>query len=221
MKHYNFTKSFLEWRVYDDYLGRFTIECVIEKNGTPRDNYFLGSGVYACNVLQGEELFKYPSYSFTPLFSSEHFTVFRNETEGKTNHNNGIVLDAYNGVSIFTPEILCSEIFESSSIHDSIKHKLPITGSFTYSLNNSVFTISFPVKHINYRLSDQQFQIETGPIALPYADNMKEWLLGYVAFNNFNTLEFLPLSSTKKNVSLNKSQKLTTNIKLFVPNAEQ
>lgn len=83
MKHYNFSKSFLEWKVYDDYIGRFNIECIIKKNENTSENFVLGTGVYACNVLQGDKLFKKPPYLFTPLFSNNQFTIFRNEIQNK------------------------------------------------------------------------------------------------------------------------------------------
>ena len=220
MLQYNFNKSFLEWRVYDDYIGRFNIECIFENNDNPSDSYYLGSGIYACNVLQDEKLFKEPPYLFTPLFNNTQFTIFRDEAN-KTQHSSGNVPDIYNDVTIFVDKIPCIEMIESSNVLDSIQQQLPISGSFSYTIGNSVFTVHFPVKHINFRLSDKKFQVETGPLSLPYDENKKQWMLGYIGFNDFDSMEFLPVSSTAKSVRPGKPQKLKTNIKLYIPDNDR
>ncbi len=219
MIQYNFNNCFLEWHVHDDYIGRFNVECIIEKFKDSSNTFLLGSGVYACNVLQGDTLFKDPPYVFTPLFNNLQFTIFRDNITNK--HSNGKVSKKFNAVNLYLIKIFSVEITENIGILNSIKNKLLITGSLSYTIKHSIITISFPIKHINYRLTDNQFQVETGPIALPYDENMKLWMLGYIAFNNFNSIEFLPISSTSKNVKLIKAQKLNTNIKLFVPDDKQ
>lgn len=219
MKHFNFAKSFLEWQSTENIIGRFNIECAIEKNGDTSKDYFLGSSVYACNVLKGGELFKYPPYLFTPLFSKQHFTIFRNDIQNKESHNYGEVDEVFKRVNLIIHKTPCFEITDPS-IHSHSIHN-GISGSFKYNLDKTIFTIHFPVKHINYCMHVKHFQVETGPVALPCDKEMKFWMLGFIAFNDFHSIEFLPINSTSPEVDLYKPLKINTSVRLFAPKDEK
>jgi hypothetical protein len=75
MRIIDFNRSYILWHTKkDNSYGRFSIVCqlIIGKK-----EYFLVSGVMACNMYSDSDLIIYPSYRYEAVLSLEEYHIFR------------------------------------------------------------------------------------------------------------------------------------------------
>jgi hypothetical protein len=212
----DFSRSFFSWIFNENFIGRFQVESSLKINkidGSESETYFLGSSVMACNVLKQPELFILPKYSFQPAFSIEKHKIFRYDQNMNSRNTIGLNSDVYNSTSFSIREIEVSELDNISNLYNCVINNEPIFCSIEYKAADYLFTLDFPVKHINYHLKMSRFQVETGPVL--NSDSNLTLFLSYLAFNTFESFEILPINYTNIDSGYTNRKISGANIKLF------
>jgi hypothetical protein len=212
----DFSRSFISWIFKEDFIGRFQVESSLKIkkiNGSENETYFLGSSVMACNVLQQPELFILPPYSFQPVFSNEKHKIFRYDQNQNSRNTIGLNADVYNSTEFSVPKMEVSELGTISSLYNSVIHNDPIFCAIEYKVTDYLFTLEFPVRHINYHIKISRFQVETGPVL--NSDSNLTLFLSHLAFNTLDSFEILPVNHYNSDSGYINRNIRGANIKLF------
>jgi hypothetical protein len=190
----DFSRSFISWIFNENFIGRFQVESSLKIkkiDGSENETYFLGSSVMACNVLKQPELFILPPYSFQPVFSNEKHKIFRYDQNQNSRNTIGLNSEVYNSTGFSIPKKEVSELSNISSLYNCVINNDPIFCAIEYKAADYLFTLEFPVKHINYHIKMSRFQVETGPVL--HSDGNLTLFLSHLAFNTFDSFEILPI----------------------------
>lgn len=193
MELIDFDNSYITWLTKDDSYGRFNIEAVSQTENVETgitNNFYLLSTVMACNVFGKNDLFHYPAYTFTAIFSKDKIKRIRNYSD-KINNNSDIkfITDIFKNVNYHIELRKYAELNNTENIIETTLKNQKIIAVIENKIDeiNNIKYI-FPVKHINVKhVPSGQFQVETGPI-ISHVNNTNfsfdSLSLFFVAFNN-------------------------------------
>ncbi len=205
----DFRKSTFTWLTHEDSYGRFSIESILEYEN---QTFYLGSPVMACNMYKEDNLIINPSYLYQLVVSENSYHIFR------TSSAQILSEDSTGKISERFKKIVISDIkSEVKPIEESeIKHALLNDKYLLAKVNvksNKPYTLTFPIKHINYSEKKQMFQAETGMITVP---SPKKLQLAFVAFNNFDSMQMNILSDyPNRSFNIFKTSNCSTSIFIY------
>ena len=128
-----------------------------------------------------------PPYTFQPAFSHNQHRIFRYDHNYVAVHTGGMNNKVYQEVDIALREINPMATKSITVIRDCILKQLPLQGFIQYEKEGINCRLEFPVKHINYHISLERFQVETGPV-LVY-DGKGYTGPAFLAFKELNNFE--------------------------------
>lgn len=203
----DFKNSFVTWRIQDNLYGRFTIEAscrVTETKTTAIKNYYLLSGVLACKVLESDDMLIEPEYFFQAVFSEKDFKIFRiNNLIGNKKDTIGLNEDGFTDINIHLEKTAHTKLLTDKEICDAVINFKPLSARVNFTNKQFNYELQFPVKHINARLADLSWQVETGPVLMPLFNNSSNtnaqyFLPAFVAFNHHPILNYALLEEEKQ-----------------------
>lgn len=175
----DFQNSFISWETKNGSFGRFNSEAFLRYSN---NDWLLGSEVMACNVYGNNKLVKEPNYSFEPLFSDHVCKIFRTYTlNGLTDDTVFQSQEQFKNHELHISEI---ENYTEVSLTDVLENLKPCQCIIT----TKEYQLQFPAKHLNVNRESKQFQIETGPVAIPNRETINT---AFIAFNKLNEFEML------------------------------
>jgi hypothetical protein len=166
------------------------------------DEYFLLSGVMACRVLEGDTmLHNNPPYIFQALYSSRHHKVFRiapSFGDAKDSHGSSIAPFRHLDFQINRQKMQELDVQDADRVVNEgkiINGKILLRDPQV----ERTYIIEFPVKHINTQNGRPGYQVETGPVALPFtgadpAASAAMMQTAFLAFNHNNRVEYIPFT---------------------------
>ena len=206
MKTIDFRKSFITWQINEELHGRFSIEaCLrIQHPATEiKKNYYLLSKVLACNVLEKAEMIHQPEYMFQAVFSETDFKIFRiNNSLGSTKDNTGLIADSFKHVDFHIEYTNETAGLSHKEVCEATLHHQSLTSIVSFTADNYIYEMEFPVKHINFKTSDNSWQIETGPVLASGKKNALEienLTLAFIALNHNGDFNQALLDTEKEN----------------------
>ena len=187
----DFSNSFFLWETVSGSEGRFNLESITEViSGDKKEEFLLLSSVMACDVYGKNPLFHDPSYLFEAVFGAHNVKIFRTY-QNKTGHTTNRITDMFKSTRFLNNTEMYYKLESFKEISEAVRIGYDLLGQAKYKTgNNDIITVKFPVKHINISEKTKEFQVETGKI-LFYLDSLEKSLLAYLAFNNFNEINFL------------------------------
>ena len=229
MSFIDFKNSFVTWRIQNDLYGRFSIEssCKITDLKTALvKKYYLLSGVLACKVLETDDMIIEPEYIFQAIFSQEDFKIFRiNNSIGNKRDTTGLNEDGFTDINIHLQKTAHTKLFTDNEICDAVINFKPLTAKVNFTNSNFKYELQFPVKHINSRITNSTWQVETGPVLMPMFNSnatisAQHFLPAFVAFNHHRILNYALLEEEKQHQfqtrSYHKKESLKIDSSLYI-----
>ena len=212
----DFARSYILWNTKkDNSYGRFNIECHLIIG---QKEYFLGSGVMACNMYSHSGLIICPSYYYQAIFSLEEHHIFRkSNTNFILENSSGLNSERFNSLEIHKKEKKYSFV---SQPNEKIIRGEPIVASMEIEIADTKAILYFPINHLNYSPQYKMIQVETGPVVMPditinHYNSIRNLALYYIAFNSYTEVDML-ITSRENEVPLPENiYTKRTNIKLF------
>ncbi len=216
----DFDRSFVTWELDDCLQGRFNIESqlsIVNRESNKRIDWYLLSGVLACQVLKGTDMIHTPSYLFQAAFSEEEYRIYRMNNEwANTKDTKGRVKEGFHKVHFYCPEPSIEKLASDAAVCEAVSNNERLAAVVEMQ-NEMEQTISFPVKHINIRTNTCDWQIETGPILIAHNEHTQNLLPAYIALNNHGQLDIAPLlpEAKRKSRFFQKNSACQVNAALF------
>ena len=187
----DFSSSFFLWETLSGSIGRFHLESVTDIIHEDRfERIVLLQGVMACDVYGKNPLFHAPPYLFEASFTKNEVKFFRTY-QSKTANTVHRVNEIFKSSDLHEKYRTYRQLSTISEIHEATVNGENMIGTILYqNKHDKTIRITFPIKHINISLSLQEFQVETGKILI-YPDSFKNIRTAYIAFKNFDDINFL------------------------------
>lgn len=197
IKFFDYGKSFVITENHPTNTPRFSIEakCTMDDQ-----EYYLCAPCKGENTYAEESLFTIKPFEFTPIISKEEILLFRKynffNSEEKNEYKKAYIgNDIWGEKKFFIKEAKAKELLDSpEKINNAVKNGLPIMCRLVIKQNDKSATIDFPIKTIN--VHKDNWQVDTGVLPIPdltgkYPYKIFAFNLAYVAFNSFDSVEFL------------------------------
>ena len=191
----DFKNSFFLWETLSGSEGRFNPESVTEVNN---EAFLLLSSVMACDVYGKNPLFHDPPYLFEAVFGNNDVKIFRtykNKTANTTSKKN----DLFKTLQYLINTSIHQKLETFDEIAESARTGCQLSGQARYEIDNREVLIKFPIKHINVSKKKREFQVETGKV-LFYQDSLEKSVLAYLAFKNFDIINFLTQDGNRNKI---------------------
>ena len=197
---FDFSSSFFLWETKSGSIGRFHIECVADiLYEDYSERIVLLSNVMACDVYGKEPLFHNPSYLYEASFTKNEVKFFRTY-HSKTANTVHRINEIFKSSNFHEEYCTYKRLSSISEIHEATVSGKNLIGSVLYkNKHDKTIRITFPIKHINISPSLQELQVETGKV-LYYSDSFKNLRTAYLAFKNFDNINFLILDIPNNNI---------------------
>ncbi len=202
----DFTTSQFLWETSSGSTGRFSLESTAEivKNGNSTGIFVL-SGVMACDVYGKDPLFLQPPYLFEAVFSDKEVKIFRTY-QNKTDHTAHKINELFRSVKPLVKKESFYRLKSFKEIEETVYAGQLLVGQVRYVNDiREIITLTFPIKHINVSNSKNEFQVETGKV-LYFQHSLQASQPAYLAFNNFETINFLIENEASKEIKSHKAQ---------------
>jgi len=202
----DFSRSYFAWLTHENSYGRFDIESickVYDKEDNYIDTIYGLYGVMACDVYGKSPLFYSPSFFYQAIFNKSHVKVFRSFSPHQEKDSIQKIDKKFSEAKPHVSFIEQGKTIPVNTIEEiqsNLHENKPFVAQILFIRAEYKFELLFPVKHINFSTSNKMFQVETGPITFPeenYPNLINSCYFAYVAFNNFNKVNFL-FSDIKK-----------------------
>lgn len=202
----DFSRSYFIWLTHENSYGRFDIEsiCKVYDDEDNRIDTIYGLyGVMACDVYGEPPLFYSPSFFYQAIFNKSHVKVLRSFSLHQEKDSIQRIDEKFSETKPHISYVKNEKTIPLNTldeIQSNLNKNKPFVAQIRFNRAEYTFELLFTVKHINCSISNKMFQVETGPIALPkenYPNLIDSCYHAYVAFNNFDTVNFL-FSETKK-----------------------
>jgi hypothetical protein len=188
--------------------GRFQIESICKiKSCKGEEQFFLLSPIMACNVYGSGQLIKAPAYMFQAIFSKSHYKIFRTYLpDMKSDNSSGVIESNFEGIELSLTKKEMVLLQGYGDVIRAARNNRTIQGRISLSEkigNDSIsITVDFPVKHINILPETNQFQVETGTIALPDPSlktkyEVDRFFISYVAFSSLDKIDIVQIPTMK------------------------
>jgi hypothetical protein len=200
MKRIDFSASYITWLTRKERsYGRVQIEaaCTIRDFGSENmETYYLAPAVIAGNVYAKNDLVKQPVYLFQIAASQERNVIFRrilSHADDKRSFDKNSDLFEEVELHITGKESAVIKDFDDIEFHFQQHNSMSARMSYETQQHNRI-EIEFPIKHINIQRERRLFQVETGPIFIPFetpVDRLSEEQAHSfnTAFIHFNRLD--------------------------------
>ncbi len=210
----DFRKSTFTWLTREDSHGRFSIESILEYDD---QTFYLGSAVMACNMYKVNNLIINPSYLYQLGVSENSYHIFRTSSAQISSEDSaGKISERFKKliISDIKSEV---ELIGKSEIKDALLNDKYLLAKVNVNTNyNKSYTLTFPIKHINYSEKEEMFQAETGMVAVPSHKNDHKLQLAFVAFNNLDLIEMNILSDhPDRSFNIFKTDNCSTSIFIY------
>jgi hypothetical protein len=191
-------QTFVTWQTKENLYGRFSVESACHIYDTDKNNtasYYLTSGVMACKVFEDENMISNPPYLFQGIFSKDEYYILRS-SQGKANVKDtyGINNLGFLSLTIDAPLVSYQEI-DYEQINSVLADNCYVQASQLLSdaTTSQTYLLEFPVKHININNSSNQYQIETGPVIIPFPSHhgISSMQTAYIAANQMGDVNFI------------------------------
>lgn len=225
----DFKNSFVTWRIQNDLHGRFSIEssCEVTDFKTALiKKYYLLSGVLACKVLETDDMIIEPEYIFQAVFSEKDFKIFRiNNSFGNKKDSIGLNEDEFADIIIHLATTEHTKLKSDKEVSDALLNFKSLTAIVNFTKTDFNYELQFPVKHINSRITESTWQVETGPVLMPmFSSNAtisaQHFLPAFVAFNHHHILNYALLEEEKQHQfqtrSYHKKESLKIDSSLYI-----
>lgn len=197
IKFFDYGRSFVITENHKENTPRFLIEskCTIDDK-----EYYLCAPCKGENTYAEEDLFVAQPFEFTPVINKEELLFFRkfnffNDREKDEYKKAYIGEDVWGTKKFLIKEVKAKKLLDTyKKIYSVTEKGFPIMCRIVIRKNDKTTTIDFPVKTIN--VNKEKWQVDTGVIAIPDLTckspyQIFSFNLGYIAFNNFNSVEFI------------------------------
>ncbi len=213
----DFKRSFITWKVHNNLSGRFGVEASLNYENTTS---YLLHGVLACKVLESDEMIHTPSYLFQAAFSENRFHIYRiNNIWGNSKDTNGANDSGFEDIQFYCPMVEEPILTTASDVCEAVLNNQQISATVVYSTAGKQTQISFPVKHINVEHETNRWQIETGPVLVPYLNSEPSILPAYLAINSNGNMDIAPLLTEPGNHARFYQKKITLSAQVTLSKA--
>ena len=187
----DFLHSFFLWETISDSEGRFNVESITEVIcGDKKEEFLLLSSVMACDVYGNNPLFLDPPYLYEAVFGNNDVKIFRT-FQNRTRNTINKKTDLFKSTRFLNEKCLFNKLNTFGEIANAVRNGCGLIGRVIYGEEtNNRLIVTFPIKHINISEKKKEFQVETGKI-LCYQGSLENSLLAYLAFKNFDDINFL------------------------------
>jgi hypothetical protein len=235
MKRIDFSASYLTWLTRKERsYGRFQVDsaCTFRcSNSEKTETYYLAPAVIAGNVYAKNDLVKQPVYMFQIAASNERHVIFRTfalHSDDQNSFDNNSDLFEEVELHITKKEAAVLKNFDDIEFH--FQNHNTMTACMCYETKQNLqIEIEFPIKHINIQSEKKLFQVETGPILIPFDPPRQSEVKGHFSFNtafvHFNRSDCaeitlnIPTCVGQENISFfSQVKKLKPQIVLMVDN---
>ncbi len=229
MSFIDFKNSFVTWRIQNDLYGRFNIESSCEVTDLKTalvKKYYLLSGVLACKVLETDDMIIEPEYIFQAVFSEKDFKIFRiNNSFGNKKDSIGLNEDEFTDILIHLAKTEHTKLNSDKEVSEALLNFKTLTARINFTKTDFNYELQFPVKHINSRITDSTWQVETGPVLMPLfninSTNLAQHFLpAFLSFNQHHILNYAMLEEDKQHQfqtrSYHKKESLKIDSSLYI-----
>jgi len=231
----DFSKSYLYWITSaEKSYGRFSLEskCTFIKKRQEKETFWLASAVMAGNVYEDDNLAKEPPYHFQLAASENEYLIFRDYLMWEQGcDSGGFCPKIFHKLEIHSEELSASKVADMVEIAKLARLGNSFNSIVCFQVNDNKFILEFPVKHINIRADNGQFQVETGPILVPNMTsacgqmnklgNKNQFQTAFIFFNCLDRAELLlkesPQVGSPQPRSYSGVQKIQAEICLITP----
>ena len=182
---------------------RFWIESrtriIDESSGSDTDYYQCGS-CKSEHTFAAKDLFKSPNYDFLPVFGPEYGLVFSRFALSSEGYRRIYRAEELFGGQVYKLKKATSlkKLQTNEEIRRATNDFLPLIAQTEIRNEQTGLRaiIEYPVKTMNIRASDDIYQVDTGPVALPdltkpYQPTIDSLSLAFVAFNAPHFADFV------------------------------
>jgi hypothetical protein len=185
----DFERSSISWLTENNSYGVFRVESALFQKG---QKWLLGAGVYACDVYGKGPLIKDPPYFFQAAFSESDFVILRTYYDNITGDSFGSVKSHFKSHEMRVSELTNFQFLKSGT-------EIKQGGKYMAEINSANYSTQFPIKHFNWM--ENEFQIETGPVLLPFENSLCTAYLAFQNSNEFHALIMATQESKKRTTS--------------------
>ncbi|MDP1725461.1 MAG: hypothetical protein Q8M15_01655 [Bacteroidota bacterium] len=186
--------------------GRFNIEAccsVINIITSTQIDYYLLSSVLACKVLSGKDMLHDPEYLFQAIFSERDFKIFRiNNATGGIRDTNGLNIENFEEIKVHLTHTDSKKLNTPKEIYLAVFDQKSLNAQVFFKIGEIKYELRFPVKHINVRSTDDNWQVETGPVLMPFLNHKSEvnanhFLPAFIALNHNGIFDYATFEEEK------------------------
>ena len=226
---YDLSNSHLTWLTPENSYGRWDINSITyiyDKSYKIIDRLIGVGPMMAAKVYGNTHLFYEPPFEYMAVFGLKKYKIFRTHYPTKNKDNHGLIYERFKelNVDLINLDNRKLEIIkEKNNIIDFLHNYNDLYAEISIKRYNYVIRFFCKINHINFD-NKNRFQVETGPLVIPnflYDKNLFDinfTSFAYVAFNNFQSVNFL-IHETEKNSKFryyNKSVTLDAEINLLI-----
>lgn len=160
----DFARARIAWMTHDGSRGLWRVVAVARETGGAQPAWYLAAGVMAGDVYGQGPLPLQPPYAFQFAASRERHVMFRQPLEASgLQDTDAPHSDTFSSVAIDAPEI---EAVRLDAV--AAESRWPLTARLSIEgASGALWSLEFPVDHINHRDQPAAWQIETGPVIVP------------------------------------------------------
>ena len=199
IKFFDYGKSFILTENNEENTPRLLVEakCTVGK-----ENYYLCAPCKGEHTFAERNLFEQSAFEFTPIINEKEVLIFRKfgfYNAGELNEYKKVYTsgDIWGDKKIPIKEVGVKQLLNTpKKIIATVKSGIPIMGRIVLKSKDGKksATIDFPIKTIN--INGTAWQVDTGIIPIPDLEEESPhpiylFDLGYIAFNNFDFVEFI------------------------------
>lgn len=144
------------------------------------------------------DLFSFPNYDFSILYSRERYRIFRIHAEHRPEGDeSGLLADRFADVTFQLVEANARRCESVEEILDAGFAGWPLIArnELTDEETGSTAVLEYPVKTMNLNREKGLYQTDTGPLAVPqgmgWTGDLDGFRIGYAAFNRPDEVEFV------------------------------
>lgn len=210
----DFPSSFVSFTTKDySNTARIQVESRCELIDLVNDSskeFFLVASCKSERTYAESNLFQVPNYDFCGVFSAQDFLIIRAHASYEGNRNTTGTIESYfSNVHLHTMTTdRVQTLNENRGIVQATLNQQFLVGRTEITTENGRFRaiLDYPIKTMNVNPERNIYQVDTGPI--PFLDlaskesEVAQFKLAYVAYNTFNTAEFVIQQPTQVHPSV-------------------